>query len=318
MYNLSYDFKQYNDIIATYMNVLIQNSNDLFIKQKNQGLASDRDNNGYFEAICTLEDYLHFYFERYPNNFNEILNSIINEVKTISCLPNNNRGIYGATVQNMIYINPDMRENNNLSGMERIRLYMAHELGHVVNKAWLDNGIECFRYQKNLGNIDENSFKLISEGLAMIDEVTTQDRAEEFTYASLSKVRPTQAYYRSQMFGGTPYKSNFDFYGELQGVGMMFAQTLRGIGDKDEEALNLLSKRALSSNFFDNFLDEYMRDNQVNNLITELKYMGCIKKASYASFGADDRFYLDNSSVYLENFKEIAGSLRDYREPYVK
>lgn len=33
----------------------------------------------------------------------------------------------------IIFINPNLRISKNLTGEERTRLYMAHELGHVVN-----------------------------------------------------------------------------------------------------------------------------------------------------------------------------------------
>ena len=84
----------------------------------------------------------------------------------------------------------------------------------------------------------------------MLDEATTQDRAEDFVYSFSGKARPQQLNVRNQgLFNGQAYKSNFDYYGELQAPATMFERTLRGIGkeDNDTKALKLLSKRALSS-----------------------------------------------------------------------
>ncbi len=98
----------------------------------------------------------------------------------------------------------------------------------------------------------------------------------------------------------------------------MFARTLRGIGKENDDliALNKLSVRALSSDFFDKIINEYFKDNQQNTFIQLFQYMGLLKRASYANFGYEDISYLNNSSVYLNNFKHIAAQMRDYREPF--
>ena len=114
------------------------------------------------------------------------------------------------------------------------------------------------------------------------------------------------------------YKSNFDYYGELQEPATMFAKTLRGIGKEHDDviALNILSERALSPNFFNTVLNEYSRDGQMAAFIKEVQYMGLLKRASYANFGYEDVSYLRNSKTYLERLKNITTQMRDYREPF--
>ena len=116
----------------------------------------------------------------------------------------------------------------------------------------------------------------------MLDEATTQNRAENFVYSLSSKNRPPLLNYTNKrLFNGQSYLSNFDFYGELQAPTTMFAKTLRGIGknNNDVSALNILSERAISPLFFNNILKEYSRDGQIQAFAQELQYMGLLKKA---------------------------------------
>ena len=99
----------------------------------------------------------------------------------------------------------------------------------------------------------------------MLDEATTQNRPENFVYEFSGNQRPTLANYINQnLFNGETYKWNFDYYGELQEPATMFARTLRGIGKENDDirALDMLSERAMSPNFFNNILNvtTQMRD----------------------------------------------------------
>ena len=137
MYNLKYDFKQYNEVMSVYMDVLVEKSTAQFQQQIRNGQVrnSEHDADALAGGIENIEEYLYYNFQKSPQTFNHILNSTMNKVKTISVLPEEERGIYGRTeVENqMIFINPDLRSSKNLTGEERTRLYMAHELGHVIN-----------------------------------------------------------------------------------------------------------------------------------------------------------------------------------------
>lgn len=322
MYNLKYDFEQYNQVIGVYLEVLINKSTASFQAQMREGQITDaeRDADALAGSIQNVEEYLYHNFVNHPESFNTILNSTINNVKTIACLPDNKRGIYGETqAQNkIIFINPQLAPSKTLTGEERTRLYMAHELGHIVNNEWMKKVIEYANRQIRLGKLSQEHAQLLYDGFSMLDEATTQDRAEEFVYSFAEKDRPRQALYRNgRLFNAQPYKANFDYYGELQAPATMFARTLRGIGkeDDDTKALSLLSNRATSPNFFNDILNEYTRDGQMPSFIKEVQYMGLLKRASYANFGYEDVSYLQNSAEYLSQLKEVTGQMRDYREP---
>ena len=66
----------------------------------------------------------------------------------------------------------------------------------------------------------------------------------------------------------------------------------------------------------DSYSYEYENDGHLNDLYFILAYMGIIKNASYAMFGYEDRKYISMSKQAKTNFYEIAGPLRDYREPH--
>ena len=323
MYNLNYDFEQYNDVISAYIEVLINKSTTNFQQQirNRQVINKEHDADALAGCIQNLEEYLYYNFQKSPATFNHVINATMNNVRTISVLPNNKRGIYGeAQADNkIIYINPDLSDSRNLTGEERTRLYMAHELGHIINHYWMNKVIEYANQQIRQGRLSQEHAQLIYDGFSMLDEATTQNRAENFVYEFSGKQRPRLANYRNgNLFNGETYKSNFDYYGELQEPATMFARTLRGIGKENDDirALDMLSERAMSSNFFNNILNEYSRDGQMPSFTQEVQYMGLLKRASYANFGYEDVSYLRNSKTYLDRLRNLTTQMRDYREPF--
>ena len=167
--------------------------------------------------------------------------------------------------------------------------------------------------------ISKEEAERIYEGMSLLDEATTQDRAEDITYFYKNMDRPVPKMVSNpRLFKGEYYKSNFDFYGELMDPSIMFARTLRGIGsiENESKALSTLSERALSSSFFENILYEYNRDGHTRDLLEVLKYMGNIKRASYATFGYDEVSYLSSSKENKDKLKRLSSSLRDYREEF--
>ena len=168
-------------------------------------------------------------------------------------------------------------------------------------------------------NCSNEDRQLMYDGFSLLDEATTQDRAENITYYFSSKLRPSMAQHSTQLFDGKPFETNFDYYGELQIPTIDFARTLRGIGKINDRNLvmNEFDKRALSEEFSKRIFDEYMNDNQIENLFYLLKRMGIIKNASYAAFGYGNVEYLKKSSEALKEYNQVVGRMRDYREPIV-
>ena len=323
MYNLNYDFGPYNNTLSKYMEQLLNNTRINFHQQSLRGelINSEQELDALAGCIQNFEEYLYYSYQNYPNSFNHIINLIINNVGIISVLPKTNRGVFGLTdVQSKtIYINPKLSDSETLTGPERIRLYIAHELGHITNDSWMSQVKEYVNQHLRQGKLSLEQAQLIYDGFSLLDEATSQERAENFAYKLANKQRPQLLYYKNnKLFNSEPYKANFDFYGELEEPAIMFARTLRGIGKENDDirALDMLSERAISPNFFTNILNEYIRDGQMPAFTKELQYMGLLKRASYANFNQENPSYLQNSKMYLEKFKEIVLQMRDYREPY--
>ena len=323
MYNLGYDFGQYNNVIAAYMKVLTDNSATNFIQQLRgeQIINQKQELEALNKCIQNLKEYLYYVYQEMPEAFNHTINALINNVKTIAVLPSGQRGVYGYTEikSKKIHINPNMGSHGHLTGEERMRLYVAHELGHVINRDWLNKAMEYANQQIRQGRLKQEQAQLFLDGFSMLDEATAQNRAENFTYRFSRKQRTGLLNCRNpKLFNGETYKSNFDYYGELQEPSIMFARTLRGIGkeNNDTKALDMLSERAMFSNFFDNILNEYSRDGQMPNFIKEAQYMGLLKRAAYANFGRGELKYLRDSKGFLVELKDLTSRMRDYREPF--
>ena len=323
MRNLEHDFGQFNDVIKVYLDILLENSNAFYDQQIIDNIIDHKDSEKKVmqECIKDVEDFLYYYYQSSPDNYANILNLIINNVKTVACLPKNKRGIYGEAQadKKIIYINPNLSASQSLSSLERTKLYVAHELGHIINNEWMKSCEKSLSDYCQQGIIDNESAQLMYEGFSMLNESITQNRAEDFVYSNAKKRRPDRKYYRNMaLFNGESYLTNYDYYGELQSPTILFARTLRGIGqnDDDNEVLQIISKRALSPDFYDNILKEYISDNQLLNFIKLAMLMGCLKKASYAKFGHDDSSFSKNSANYLREFQNLALKLWDKRDEY--
>ena len=326
-YQLSFNFGEYQDIIKTFFDRLMQNSIQLFSKQMYQGKilknCTTFENPNFKKEfakmhgfIKNVEEYLYYYYSKDKRNFHNVFTQVL-KLEGISVLDDTDRGIYGVTNHNnTIQINPDLSCNQYLTSEERTRLYVAHELGHMVNKTWMS---QVTQYLKKQDQLNPNQKQLFYDGFSLLNEATTQDRAEDIAYYYAQKQRPPLRKYVDPrgMYGGDTYQTNFDFYGELQEPAIIFSRTLRGIGkiQNDGQAMQALSKRALSPNFTNSIISEYQKDGQIGNLQREIPFLGTLKNASYARFGYADRSYLASSKVAFQNFKNIALKLRDNREP---
>lgn len=328
LYTLKYNFGPFQSDVRYLLHRLAERSLNYFNTQVAQGTilygkSPESEQYRHEQArvisfIANTEEYLYY---NYTNNnrgeFHEILTDIA-EVKAISVLDDKDRGIFGVThPTKYIQINPNLSGNNLLTSDERTRLYVAHELGHVVNGRWM-NSVRNFLNEKPGITNAERIF--MYEGVSLLDEATTQERAESIAYYFARKPRPYPRNFKDPrgMYNGEPYKTNFDFYGELEAPAVLFGKTLRGLGSisSDPVVMSRLSRRALSHDFLKRIIEEYKKDGQIANLYEEFKYMGVIKKASYARFGYDSQDNLKNSKKALDVFTAIATPLRDYREPY--
>ena len=69
------------------------------------------------------------------------------------------------------------------------------------------------QYLRNNNNLNPREKQLFYDGFSLLDEATTQDRAEEIAYFYAHKHRPNITKYSDPrgMYGGDTYQTNFDF-----------------------------------------------------------------------------------------------------------
>ena len=249
-YQLKYDFGNYNSSVVSFIESIYKNS----LKLLNDAMISDDNYSSYkdiiIKSIGYLEDYL-FYMYSFNNEvFFQIFNNLMSKLKVISILPADKSYKYGDCDLNngIIYINPSVQSTNGLDYDSRIRLNLCHNLGHITNDIWMKSA------KDNLTNmVDDNKFYKIScrYGLRFIDEAISQNHAENITYYFLGKDRPVKKSRRSSLFGSV--LTNFDYYEELQeqitAFALFFVEPGRSIGSN--EAVNILSKMALKSDFIE-------------------------------------------------------------------
>lgn len=324
MNNYDYNFGQYDESLKAYVKKLIDNSGEYFCMQAENGEVVDRQHDADVVADCFryLVDYLQYNYQESPETFDEFMAPIIERVQTVAVLPvGDDRRIFGRirAHKNVVEVNPDLPASMYLTDKERTRLYFAHELGHVTNSAWTSKALDYVNYQIYRRQLSLEDAQLIFDGVLMLDEAIAQNRAEEYTYDYSGKQRPKQRMHTIMgLYRGMPFKSNFDYYCELQEPAVMFARTLRGIGGvyDDSAALDILSERAMSPDFFDNILEEYQRSGQMEAFKKIFISMGYLKRASYANFGCEDPRYMENSWRYLDDLRNQTAALRDYRDPF--
>ena len=229
--------------------------------------STDDDASTLYYSFGYLEDYLFYYDQFYPQDFDRVFDALKRKLSIITVLPKKRRGIYGEFVETdkLVFINPSLRPSSSLTSQERTRLYMCHELGHIINSDWMDTVEEHISRSGETGE----AYDLMYAGFSMIDEATTQNRAEAITYYFCGKQRSRLRMHRGPLFDGETYRSNFDFYGEFQEPAIAFSKTLRGNGGartSDDDAMRLLSIRTLDPRFVDKVFYEYERDGHLSDL----------------------------------------------------
>lgn len=318
-YFLNNDFEDYNDLVKEYIGKLYFNSLNFYANQyqgSNQTNTRILDLDQIEISLGYVEDYL-FYFYKFNNQeFFNIFKNLIEKLKFITVLPPQKRGLYGQYVEKEkgLYINPQMTSNTHLDSDSRIRLYINHELGHIINSNWMNSVVEYLNQNSVPKNINK---QLIYDGFSLFDESTTQNRAEDITYYFLKQKRPSKWQEKTRLFDNQPYITNYDYYGAMQMPTIKFARILRGIGkiNDNDIVLSEFCKKALNKNFANDMIEEFRIDGQLDNFYILLESLGIIKNASYASFGLGEQKYITESSGALKKINDFSEQLRDYREP---
>lgn len=312
---LANDFGEYNQIVIDYIKKLYTNSLDLYKKRYQETRKTgtqELDEKRIKESMTYVVDYLYYYYKFYKNDFFHIFNTIINDLKFVTVLPPRERGLYGKyeSREKCIYINPELSSSINLNSNERIRLYINHELGHIINDKWMNNVIKYLNITPTAQTVNK---QLFYDGFSLLDESITQNKAEDITYFYIKKTRPKMKTKYGRLFNGQGYKTNYDYYGELQTPTITFARTLQGLDNNfisDDDVLTELCRRALNPNFSTSIIEEYKKTGRLTDLYEIFQHLGKIKNASYAAFGMGNRRYLDESATVLEEYNKLARNLR--------
>ncbi len=314
-----YDYGSYTKIINYYIEDLYKDSVSFY--KNNFGDVHptgtrDLDEAKIVDFIGYIEDYLFYIYKVYNESFLDVFTALSQKLKYVSVLAPENRGLFGAFFENnlLLEVSPVLSGSRNLSADERTRLYVAHELGHISNSYWV-NDAKC--------RMKADSDSYVMRGIDLLDEAITQNIAEDFAYCFADKHRPVPTLKINlprnghYIFNGETYKSNYDFYGELQEPTIMFARTLRGIGsiNDDSKAMDELCNRSFSHDFFEMIVKEYIHDDRLEELLELLQNMGVIKAASYALFGMGEVFDIDSSKNAKDNVVRLSRSLKDTRDP---
>ena len=320
-YKTPNQFGDYTDLVNVYLNKIYGRSLELYSNRyaRNNPTGTPKiDIERIEDSLEYIDDYLYYYYQFQNEDFVSIFKNLIDSLQFVTVFPPSKRGLYGQYVdsEKTLYINPQLRASSKLTSDERTRLYICHELGHIQNSKWMQklvpilNNVRC-------SNEDR---QLMYDGFSLLDEATTQDRAENITYYFSSKIRPLMYRYSTQLFDRKPFETNFDYYGEFQTPTISFAKTLRGIGKlaDDESVMEEFNKRSLSEDFSSRIFDEYTSDGQIENLYYMLKRLGIIKNASYAAFGYGEQIYLQQSSIALNEYNQLVNKMRDYRDPITR
>jgi hypothetical protein len=332
-----HDFGKYNKEVQEYFSRLSGNSLmylEYQIKKGDIAIRDDRPKSALFSGAGRLlrmtEQYMFYLYTKFkkePQKFEYILKTIEAKVPVIAmledrnCDPGHTYYFGERRVEKKLnnlplaLINPNLYASRTLSAESRTRLYVAHELGHVINEAWMQDANKYANYLYSKGALTKQEAEMFVYGFSMLDEAITQERGEEFAYSYTRSLRPRLVSTTDSkgMYPDHTFETNFDWYGELQTPAILFARTLRGIGKirVDRNALNELANRALSPTFAKDVIAEYQHKDHAKDLVQLLKVMGIIRRASYARFGMDSQAWLKESGDALESVQSMAEELRD-------
>lgn len=310
----------YKKSVDKYMNTVAKESTQSEQKKDLQKIH---------DYVRATEDYILGLYRNRFVNANNILDVVatIKKIETITPLPKNKRGIYGITnlVENTIEINPNLNEF-------RTQIYVGHELGHFLHNCWIEDVIayiQNLNKNTNIAELINNNLtmarQLIYDGFRLLDEATVQEAAEMIAYQKYHQKRPKLDYRSdSRIFAGEPYKTNFDYYGELHEPAILFGRTLRVIGQNpqisDEQIMTELAKKSFSSDFATSIIKEYQENHELEKtFIIIMIQLGRIKDASYGMFG-QGRYNnsRDLSKKCLDNTRALCHKNEDYHQKVQK
>ena len=232
-------------------------------------------------------------------------------------------GVLGVTDYNRIEVNPKLVNSKTLTSEDKTLLCICHEIGHRFHFEWKKREyIDSLLKNPKILEFHQKLKKLIQElvysGYELLDEALSEDRAEEITYYFAGKKRPEPTYRQSKLFNGSPFKSNFSYYGELQEPAIMFGKTLRNIGKKESDIMRQLGKAAIDPKFAIKIEKEFRENNRLDDLYALLHSMGTIKEATYEVYGMSEKNTIPNTENALKVINALTNEIASYNKKYIK
>jgi len=277
--------------------------------------------------VESIEDYVFAITTNKIIDINNIFNIVeqLKKINIITVLPKQERNQNSKSVNDMIFINPNISSSKTLNKKERIMLYTFYEITRQIHSSWKGKNNESIKqyiledvlkndeikvnlkkaadeeqqtYYPNLSKSDvfKNNLNSIIDGINLLDEVASQELAEFLTYKLAKKPRPQEQerYYTTpkgrQLFSGEFYTSNFDSRGELATPAIIFSKAAKSIIPDisiiDSKVLQKLSLKTLNPLFLQDLKKEFKTNtSEETNLLKALTSLGRIKDASRAVKG---------------------------------
>ena len=291
----------------------IQNEKNNYEKQKEVSIISTftEDMEYYFYTLLQMK-----YIDQ--SNINYVIHSFSN-ISFVEPMPKDLRKFFGLTSEKKIYINPEMNGFHHLNDKDFKQLIISHELGHILNCSWKEESVrfaeELYsnpRVRKILKNMGLDQFEYLKEGFELLDEVITQELAEEVTYFKMNKKRPRKECRQDKaIFEFQPYYTNFLLYGEFEDVAIAFAKTISSLhchsNDSDDVVLQKLVKASFDKDFISKMKDEFLNESvRLDFFIMMLAIMGKMKDATYQFVGLNQHHHSLSINPMISSYYEIA------------
>ena len=292
------------------------------ILKKNISLTKQKADLEKIRDFCNALEYYYISLIKLgiitKQNYDNVL-EMLSQIDVIKLFCKNDWCVFGITRGNRISINTKKIDIGTLSSKAGFQMIVSHELGHIIDNSWLEDAMavsknlfrdkECHDMleQYNLGDLNH-----IFNGFILIDEAVSQECAERVTYRMIQEKRPSYIKMRKQnVFSETPFRTNFNFYEELQEVAVKFARCLRFVGcsqtDDFNEVLGKLAKKAFRRDFIFQIWKEIQNDSDKKcDFVLMLACMGKIKDDSYANLDMEDKNSHHNITGYLKAFRYLA------------
>lgn len=280
-----------------------------------------KDHRRDLEAIYNIFPLIEYYYVSLiklgyvdkKNYFN-----ILNQLKDIESVGVLKPGpVRGLTVGKSIQVNPVQEPFNELSGDDLFKLTVFHELGHIINLSWEKEYHELSERLFNNREIRErlNKFGINSKndlinGFILLEDVIVEEAAEDVLYRSKEEPRPPFMKYRSNIFPGVEYRSNYCMYTNFQELGLKFFRSFNFIDCFREKtvssALKKSSTKAFNREFMTRMTDEICTDiNKMSDFALILGCLGKVKNANYSDFGLAVKDDKRNNTYYYNLYLSL-------------